>query len=81
LTQYLEKSYIPRFFNPPGQSYFLFGPRGTGKTTWLSVHYPGALRIDFLDPVQFREYSAHPELLIEVIRGNPEKNIIVIDEI
>ena len=81
MVQNYRISYIPRFFEPPEQSYFLFGPRGTGKTTWLNANYPDSLRFDLLDPVQFRELSAHPELLIEVIRGNPEKNLVIIDEI
>ncbi len=31
------------------QSYFLFGPRGTGKTTWVTAQYPQAVYIDLLD--------------------------------
>jgi predicted AAA+ superfamily ATPase len=81
MTQKIKNQYIPRFFNPPAQSYFLFGPRGTGKTTWLFKNYPDAIRLDFLDPVKLREYSAHPELLIELIRGNPDKKLIIIDEV
>ncbi len=26
---------VVRFFKAPKQSFFLFGPRGTGKSTWL----------------------------------------------
>ena len=32
-----------------GQSFFLFGPRGTGKTTWLKQRFPEALYLDLLD--------------------------------
>jgi len=81
MTQKNNNLYIPRFFNPPTQSYFLFGPRGTGKTTWLFKNYPDAMRLDLLDPVQLREYSAHPEILIELIRGNPDKKLFIIDEV
>ncbi len=31
-----------RFFNDPGVNYFLFGPRGTGKSTWLKVRQTSA---------------------------------------
>ncbi|MDE2977575.1 MAG: hypothetical protein OXU63_08650 [Acidobacteriota bacterium] len=42
-----------RFFTPPAaSSYFLFGPRGTGKSTWLADRYPGALSIDLNDPAR-----------------------------
>jgi len=34
--------YIPRKIIPPDSSFFLLGPRGTGKSTWLLHHYPEA---------------------------------------
>ena len=37
-----------RFFQPPKQSFFLFGPRGTGKSTWLRHAVPDGLVIDLL---------------------------------
>jgi hypothetical protein len=30
----------------PDRSFFLFGPRGTGKTTWMKVVLPEALWFD-----------------------------------
>lgn len=74
-------AYIKRFFKPPKESYFLFGPRGTGKSTWLKRHYPDALWIDLLDLQQFRSYSAFPERLLDTLRLYPEKKTIVIDEV
>lgn len=76
----MEK-YIPRIFSAPAQSFFLFGPRGTGKSTFLRKHFPDALWIDLLKPDQFRRFSAKPEILIELVHANPEKKEIVIDEI
>ena len=71
-----------RFFNEPAGSYFLFGPRGTGKSTWLKLRYPDdALYIDLLSPDLFRLYVARPERLNELIRGNPDKKVVIIDEI
>ena len=32
-----------------GQSAFLFGPRGTGKTQWVKMAFPEALYIDLLN--------------------------------
>lgn len=72
---------ITRFFTNPKQSFFLFGPRGTGKSTWAQLRFPNALRIDLLDPAVFRNFSAHPEYLRELINGNPKKKTIIIDEI
>jgi predicted AAA+ superfamily ATPase len=70
-----------RFFKPPQQSYFLFGPRGTGKSTWLKQYYPDAYWIDLLDPEIFRFFSAKPEQLRNVIEAHREKKIVVIDEV
>ena len=75
------ETYIPRFFKPPGQSFFLFGPRGTGKSTFLRKKYPQALWIDLLKPDVFRTYLARPERIIELIHGNPAQKVVIIDEI
>ncbi len=72
---------IPRIFILPEYSFFLFGPRGTGKTTLLKQNYPEAIWIDLLEPDIFRSYSAHPERLREIILANPDKKTVVIDEI
>lgn len=71
----------PRFFQDPNQSFFLFGPRGTGKTTWLRQKLEKAIFIDLLDPEGFRNYSARPERLREVVEGQRPGTTIVIDEI
>lgn len=71
---------VIRFFKGSGQSFFLFGPRGTGKSTWLKQHYPDAVMIDLLAPEVFRAYSARPERLHEI--ANPaQAKIIIIDEV
>ena len=38
----------PRLLKPAAGSFFLFGPRGTGKTAWLARAFPRALRFDLL---------------------------------
>lgn len=72
---------IPRIFNAPRQSFFLFGPRGTGKSTWLRQNMPDAVWIDLLEPGEFRSYSARPERLKELVLAEREKKTVVIDEI
>lgn len=72
---------VRRFFHPPPTSYFLFGPRGTGKSTWLRQAYPKATFIDLLDATSFRTYMARPERLCEVVNALPETMPVVIDEI
>ena len=74
--------FIPRFFRPPERgSFFLFGPRGTGKSLWAQTTLPTALRLDLLDPETARSYGARPERLAELVAAHPDVRQIVIDEI
>lgn len=71
---------VKRFLQKPAQSFFLFGPRGSGKSTWLKQSFPDALYIDLLSPDVFREFVARPERLHERVKGEGKK-VVVIDEI
>ena len=70
-----------RFLTPPTDSFFLFGPRGTGKTTWARQQLPDALVINLLEPETAREMASKPERLRELVLGNPDRRDIVIDEV
>jgi uncharacterized protein len=72
---------VGRFLQAPQASYFLFGPRGTGKSTWLRATYEDALWIDLLAPDVHRQYIARPERLRELVAGNPDKAVVIIDEV
>ena len=74
-------SYVSRFFDYSAGSYFLFGPRGTGKSTWLRTRYPDAAWIDLLDAEVERNYYTRPERLKEFIKAHAGRRTIVIDEI
>ena len=65
------------------ESFFLWGPRQTGKSTLLRRTYPAARWIDLLKSEEFRRYVARPESLREEIQatGADGKQQIVIDEI
>lgn len=67
------------FFRPPPGHFFLFGPRGTGKSTWLQAAFPEAVRVDLLAPAQQRRYAARPERLRELAAAGPAD--IAIDEV
>lgn len=73
--------FIKRFFHEPTQSFFLFGPRGTGKSTLMKEHFADATWIDLLNPETLRAYSAHPERLYELAQSTPQPKTIVIDEV
>ena len=51
---------LGRFLSNPKKSFFLLGPRGTGKSTWVHSVFKEALYIDLLAPEAFRSYSAKP---------------------
>ena len=72
---------IKRNFVIPQNSFFLFGPRGTGKSTILKETFKDALYIDLLDNEEFRIFSAYPEKIGEVVAANKEKKVVIVDEI
>lgn len=70
-----------RLIKPPrNKSFFLFGPRGTGKTTWVKSAFPKALYLDLLEAELFNDFLANPARLEDFIpRGF--NDWIIIDEI
>lgn len=72
----------PRFLQLPKGHFFLFGPRGTGKSTWLQQQLKASsLWIDLLDPAQERALQARPESLRELVGGMAGTGTVVIDEV
>jgi predicted AAA+ superfamily ATPase len=65
---------------PAKQSFFLFGPRGTGKTAWTKSTYPGALTFDLLDAHIYARLLANPASLSELIPAS-HHDWVVIDEV
>ena len=70
-----------RNFTPPQeQSYFLFGPRGTGKSMFVEGFYKNGLFFDLLDARVFNEFIADPSRLsLKIPEGFTDW--VVIDEI
>jgi len=62
------------------KSFFLFGPRGTGKTTWLRQKLPESLFINLLRSDFYLPLSANPAHLRTLI-PNDYAGWIIIDEI
>ena len=70
---------LPR---PGRETFFLWGPRQTGKSTLLRKHYPGGHWIDLLKSDEFRRYATRPELLRLELEADPDPaRQIVIDEV
>jgi uncharacterized protein len=63
------------------ETFFLWGPRQTGKSTLLRAAYPGALWIDLLRAEEFRRLLEAPERLREEIAARGHVEQVVIDEV
>ncbi|HSO62302.1 MAG TPA: AAA family ATPase [Desulfobacterales bacterium] len=69
---------------PERQSAFLWGPRKTGKTTFLKTAFPESTVYDLLQTDLFLEFSKRPSLLRErLLAAEPKrlKEPIIIDEV
>ncbi len=68
---------------PGAETFFLWGPRQTGKTTLLRASYPDGHWIDLLKAEEFRRYVSRPELLRQevAVEGFDKSRQIVIDEV
>jgi len=66
--------------SPQNKSFFLFGPRGTGKTTWVKSAFPKAVYIDLLEAELFNDLTANPQRLVNFI-PHDFKDWVIIDEI
>lgn len=70
----------------PRESFFLWGPRKTGKSFLIKHLYPNSRRIDLLNTDSFAKYSIRPALLREEclaqLEGNKDASrFVLIDEI
>ncbi len=69
---------------PQGQSAFLWGPRKTGKTTYLKERFPDSIVYDFLKTNLFFEFSKRPYLLREQLLAKDRNRLkypIILDEV
>ncbi len=66
--------------HPKDKSFFLFGARGVGKTSWISSNFPQALYFDLLDSEQYTKFLAAPQRLGDLIPAE-FKDWVVLDEI
>ena len=78
---------IKRILNidlPPRQSAFLWGPRKTGKSTYLAARFPNSLKYDFLQTDLFLEFSRQPSLLREWLLAKDDNVLnypVILDEV
>lgn len=70
-----------RIFSAPEQSFFLLGPRGTGKSTWLRKTFINAHVIDLLSEEIYQRLLAHPGQFANELRAVPSGRWVIVDEI
>lgn len=70
-----------RLIEPPkDKSFFLFGPRGTGKTTWVKSKFTRAIYLDLLEAELFNDLLSNPQRLENFIPKN-FNDWVIIDEV
>jgi predicted AAA+ superfamily ATPase len=72
---------LKRILKVPNQSFFLLGPRGSGKSTWLRAVFPDAYVIDLLSEETFQRLLANPGLLSEELRAVSVGRWVIVDEV
>jgi uncharacterized protein len=65
----------------PKSSFFLLGPRGTGKTTWVRAELPKAHGVDLLDEARYQSYLVDPSRFAAELRAVPLGSWVVVDEV
>lgn len=70
-----------RLLPTPSQSIFLFGPRGTGKSTWLRARFPSAPKYDLLDTGEALRLTKDPQTLYRESATLAPESWVIIDEV
>lgn len=70
-----------RLLMPPKGSFFLFGVRGAGKSTWARERFPDAYVVDLLDESRYQALLANPGVLAMELRSLPAQRVVVLDEV
>jgi predicted AAA+ superfamily ATPase len=73
--------YIDRLLPVPQQSFFLFGPRGTGKTTWVNHEFQNAHQVNLLNESLYQSYLADISQFSNEMRALKPASWVFVDEI
>ena len=70
-----------RLLKLPARSFFLFGMRGVGKSTWARQALPNATRFDLLDEGLYQSYLRDPGLFGRELARIPANDWVIVDEV
>ena len=73
--------YVERCIRPPQQSFFLFGPRGTGKTMWVNREFADIYTVSLLDEGLYQSYLADISRFAGELRALEPGSWVFVDEI
>lgn len=71
----------PRILTPPRGSFFLYGVRGVGKSTWARQTFPDAYTVDLLDESRHQGLLANPGAFGLELQALPTRQVVVLDEV
>ena len=72
---------LNRILKVPEQSFFLLGPRGSGKSTWLKATFPDAYVIDLLSEAVYQRLLANPGHFADELRAVASGRWVIVDEV
>lgn len=70
-----------RSLKAPRTSFFLFGPRGTGKTTWVRSNLESPYVVNLLAAETMLRFERDPSLFRAEVLAQPKSRWIVVDEV
>lgn len=70
-----------RALDTPKTAFFLFGARGTGKSTWIRSRFKDALVVNLLPPEDTLRYEREPSLFRAEVLARAKSDWIVVDEV
>lgn len=73
--------HYPRLASAPSQTFFLFGPRGSGKSTWLKKTFPQVRYLDLLSEETFQRFLVDPAAFANELRAERNGAWVILDEI
>ncbi|MBN1426482.1 ATP-binding protein [Candidatus Fermentibacteria bacterium] len=77
----MPHAFVERLLRLPERAFFLFGPRGVGKSMWLRASLPDAPYFDLLESSLFLELARAPDRIEAMVGQRPEGTWVVVDEV
>ncbi|MCP4667106.1 MAG: ATP-binding protein [Deltaproteobacteria bacterium] len=72
---------LKRILEVPEKSFFLLGPRGSGKSMWLRSMFPDAHVIDLLSEETYQRLLSNPGQFADELRSLSDGSWVIVDEV